>query len=99
MLCRLWSVTHGRRQGATRTRVVLVCRGGGQPVAENEPALKEEWLQALALYGQGKTTDEIAEGCLLSHRGAEHRLRRAREALGCATPREAVVEAARRGLL
>ena len=72
---------------------------GGQPVAENEPALKEEWLQALALYGQGKTTDEIAEGCLLSHRGAEHRLRRAREALGCATPREAVVEAARRGLL
>ena len=73
--------------------------GGGQPVAENEPALKEEWLQALALYGQGKTTDEIAEGCLLSHRGAEHRLRRAREALSCATPREAVVEAARRGLL
>jgi len=73
--------------------------GGGQPVAENEPALKEEWLQALALYGQGKTTDEIAEGCFLSHRGAENRLRRAREALSCATPREAVVEAARRGLL
>lgn len=71
----------------------------GQAQTSTKPALSSEDIEVLALLAEGLPLHTIGRRLNLSERSIRRRIHVIRERLGCRTSIQAVVWAARRGLV